>query len=242
MLLLALASWLWWPGGESQGETQVVDGGGDMDEIYDPMGGEEADGLPGEEGLGSEPSNEELERLADSDVALAERKGKFYRVFETAKVPYTGKVVEYRSDSLDGPDGQIPSSEKVYNAGVLTRHTEWHANGQEKMEAVLHANGVLKTTRFDEEGNPVRSPVRIGAAPGRGVAWKTGAGLDSIDIVYRGKGVGIIKKAFGEPDENQNGVWIYKGMNVTAVQTGQIMTTVRFTISNDQVLSVSVEP
>jgi anti-sigma-K factor RskA len=31
-------------------------------------------------------------------------------------------------------------------------------------------------------------------------------------------------------------------MKITAVQSGQIMTTVRFTMANGQVLSVSVEP
>ena len=82
----------------------------------------------------------------------------------------------------------------------------------------------------------------LGPAPGRGLEWTTGAGAASIEVIYRGKGAELIKKAFGDPDENQNGVWIYKGMKITAGQTGQLMTTVRFSIVNGRVLSVSVEP
>jgi hypothetical protein len=73
------------------------------------------------------------------------------------------------------------------------------------------------------------------------LAWKTGAGAASIEIIYRGKEAELIKKAFGDPDEEQNGVWVYRGMKVTAVQTGQLMTTVRFTIVDGRVFSVSVE-
>ena len=187
-------------------------------------------------GLAPAPKNEATEKLSDPNAApvLAERDGKLYQVYEIAKAPYTGKVVEYHPDSTE-------SSEKIYDTGVLMRHTEWHANGQKKMEAIHQAGGVMRTTHYDEEGNPVKAPVKMVTGLGRGLEWKTGAGPASIEVLYRGKGVGIIRKAFGNPDEDQNGVWIYKGMKVK-MKSGQIMTTVRFTISNDKVLSVSVEP
>jgi hypothetical protein len=194
-----------------------------------------------EEGMGEEltppPNNEGAERLSDPNAApvLAERDGKFYQVYEVATISYTGKVVEYHPDSTE-------ASEKIYDLGVLTRQTEWHDTGQKRMESIRQTNGVMKTTYYDKEGNPVKAPVRIGLPLGRSLEWKTGVGPASIEVLYRGKGVGIIRKAFGEPDEDQNGVWIYKGMKVAVAQTGQIMTTVRFTISNDQVLSISVEP
>ena len=114
------------------------------------------------------------------------------------------------------------------------------------MEVVNQPDGAVKTTHYDEEGNPVKGSMKgsvgLGAAPGRGLEWKTGTGASSIEGIYRGKGAELIKKAFGDPDEDQNGVWIYKGMKVTAVQTGQLMTTVRFSIVDGRVLSVSVEP
>ena len=200
-----------------------------------------AEGDGAREGMGEEltppPNNEGTERLSDTNAApvLAERDGKFYQVYEIATASYTGKVVEYHPDSTE-------ASEKIYDLGVLTRQTEWHDNGQKRMESIRQANGAMKTTYYDKEGNPVKAPVRIGLPLGRSLEWKTGAGPASIEVLYRGKGVGIIRKAFGDPDEDQNGVWIYKGMKVIVAQTGQTMTTVRFTISNDQVLSVSVEP
>ena len=183
------------------------------------------------------PDNEGIEKLSDANAApvLAERDGKFYQVYEIAKAPYTGKVVEYHPDGTE-------SSEKIYDTGVLTRHTMWHANGQKKMEAIRQAGGLMRTLHYDEEGNPMKAPVRIVTAPGRGLEWKTGAGAASIEILYRGKEAELIKKAFGDPDEDQNGVWVYRGMKVTAVQTGQLMTTVRFSIVDGRVLSVSVEP
>ena len=70
--------------------------------------------------------------------------------------------------------------------------------------------------------------------------WTFGAGRTSIEFVYSGKSSDIIRKAFGEPDEELNGVWIYRGMKVQAAQ--QLMTTVRFVMQNDTVLQVSVEP
>ena len=208
-------------------------------DLLSESGAVEGDGA--DEGIGEAltplPNNEDIERLSDTNAApvLAERDGKFYQVYEVATVSYTGKVVEYHPDSTE-------ASEKIYDLGVLTRQTEWHDNGQKRIESIRQANGAMKTTYYDKEGNPAKAPVRIGLPLGRSLEWKTGAGPASIEVLYRGKGVGIIRKAFGDPDEDQNGVWIYKGMKVIVAQTGQTMTTVRFTISNDQVLSVSVEP
>ena len=233
---ISLAVGLMWVGCSKEGTEDINplpgngSAGGDGN-----MGGEEVGALPGGD-LTLAPKNEATEKLSDPNAApvLAERDGKLYQVYEIAKAPYTGKVVGYHSDSTE-------SSEKIYDAGVLTRHTEWHANGQKKMEAVYLPNGAMKTNYYDEGGNPVKAPVKMVTGLGRGLEWKTGAGPASIEIIYRGKEAELIKKAFGDPDEDQNGVWIYKGMKVK-MKSGQIMTTVRFTISNDKVLSVSVEP
>ena len=101
-------------------------------------GGDGATGDMG--GLAPAPKNESTEKLSDPNAApvLAERDGKLYQVYEIAKAPYPGKVVGYHPDSTE-------SSEKIYDDGVLTRHTEWHANGQKKMEAVYLPNGAMKT-------------------------------------------------------------------------------------------------
>jgi len=229
---ISLVAGLVWVGCSDEGATPLP-----VSKPF-PEGGEEFGALPEEEGMMPESGAEGGEKLTESNGApvLAERDGKLYQVYEIAKIPYEGKVVLYH------PDGTTESSERVYMDGVLVRHTIWDANALKKMEAVLHANGAMKTTHFDEVGNPMKAPIRIGAAPGRGLVWKTGAGQASIENLYRGKGAELIKKAFGDPDEDQSGVWVYRGMKVADVQTGQLMTTVRFSIVDGRVLSVSVEP
>jgi hypothetical protein len=130
------------------------------------------DGTTGDMGgLAPAPKNEATEKLSDPNAVpvLAERDGKLYQVYEIAKAPYTGKVVGYHPDSTE-------SSEKIYDAGVLTRHTEWHANGQKKMEAVYLPNGAMKTNYYDEGGNPVKAPVKMVTGLGRGLEWKPGSG------------------------------------------------------------------
>ena len=227
------------------GSKQLPDGEAKGDGEPGVMGGDDVGVLPGQENITPELGEGDVEKLYDpNDVpVLVERDGKFFQVYTIVKGPYTGKVVKFH------PGGQMEASEKVYKEGVLKQHSEWHANGQKKMEAVYQSNGLVKTTYYDEEGNSVRGSesvkgaVGLGAAPGRDLEWTYGGGRRERRIDgYARATSGIIKKVFGDPDEDQNGVWVYKGMKVIAVQTGGLMTTVRFTISNDQVLSVSVEP
>ena len=180
---------------------------------------------------------EGVEKLDDPNAApvLAERDGKYYEVYEIATDPYDGKVMKFQAD------GTTPASEKVYVLGVLQSHTEWHANGAKKLESLLQADGYMKAVHFDEQGKEIKPPMRTVTAPGRGLEWKTGGVAGSIEILYKGKTADIIQKAFGPADEELNGVWVYKGMKVRS-PTGQILTTVRFTIQDGIVFSVGVEP
>ena len=124
--------------------------------------------------------------------------------------------------------------------GALSRITEWDESGQKRSEVNVSPTGVRREQYWDAIGKPIAKPTAPQAPLGRTYNWTFGAGRTSIEVVYRGKSSDIIRKVFGEPDEELNGVWIYRGMKVQAAQ--QLMTTVRFVMQNDTVLQVSVEP
>ncbi len=165
---------------------------------------------------------------------LAEMNGVFYEVYEIAKKPFTGKAVEYHATNVE-------KSEKVYKDGRLEHFTEWHDNGQKSHEITYAIDGKTTEKRWNKNGEQIGATAS--GASGREVTWTFGGGQSARRIDgYSGKASALIKRVLGAPDDEQNGVWIYKGMKITAVQSGQIMTVVRFTMANGQVLSVSVEP
>ena len=164
---------------------------------------------------------------------LAEMNGLYYQAFEIAERPYNGKRMEYHP-------GGIEKKETLFVEGALSRITEWDESGQKRSEVNVSPTGVRREQYWDATGKPIAKPVAPQAPLGRTMNWTFGAGRASIEVVYRGKSSDIIRKAFGEPDGELNGVWIYRGMKVQAAQ--QLMTTVRFVMQNDTVLQVSVEP
>ena len=164
---------------------------------------------------------------------LAEMNGLYYQAFEIAERPYNGKRMEYHP-------GGIEKKETLFVEGALSRITEWDEGGQKRSEVNVSPTGVRREQYWDATGKPSDKPAAPQGPLGRTMNWTFGAGRTSIEFVYRGKSSDIIRKAFGEPDEELNGVWIYRGMKVQAAQ--QLMTTVRFVMQNDTVLQVSVEP
>ena len=164
---------------------------------------------------------------------LAEMNGLYYQAFEIAERPYDGKRMEYHP-------GGIEKKETLFVGGALSRITEWDDGGQKRSEVNVSPTGVRREQYWDATGKPITKPAAPQGSLGRTMNWTFGAGRTSIEFVYRGKSSDIIRKAFGEPDEELNGVWIYRGMKVQAAQ--QLMTTVRFVMQNDTVLQVSVEP
>jgi antitoxin component YwqK of YwqJK toxin-antitoxin module len=169
----------------------------------------------------------------DEAPVLVEMNGVSYRVYEIDEKPYTGKIMEYHASGIE-------KKEIVYTDGVLARNTEWHENGNKKMEVKIGADGARQETYWDESGNEQRQPASTAQALGRKMNWTLSVNARSIDIAYRGKSSEVIRKGFGEPDEKQNGVWVYRGMKVQTAQG--LMTTVRFAMQNDLVFRVSVEP
>ena len=164
---------------------------------------------------------------------LAEMNGLYYQAFEISERPYNGKRMEYHP-------GGVEKKETLFVEGALSRITEWDEGGQKRSEVNVSPTGVRREQYWDAAGKPIAKPAAPQGPLGRTMNWTFGAGRTSIEFVYRGKSSDIIRKAFGEPDEELNGVWIYRGMKVQAAQ--QLMTTVRFVMQNDTVLQVSVEP
>ncbi len=174
-------------------------------------------------------------RLEDPGAppVLAEMNGLYYQAFEIAERPYSGKLMEYHP-------GGIEKKETLFSEGALSRITEWDEGGQKRSEVNISPTGVRREQYWDGTGKPIAKPAAPQAPLGRSMNWTFGAGRGSIEVVYRGKSAEIIRKAFGDPDDELNGVWIYRGMKVQTPQ--QLMTTVRFVMQNDTVLQVSVEP
>jgi len=180
------------------------------------------DSAPGRIRLGDNP---------DSPPVLIEMNGVLYQVFEIAEGPYAGKKVEHYP-------GGMEKRESIYSDGKLTRVTEFHQSGQKKMEVKVESNGFWKRSYWDNNGNPLqKAPI---AALGRTVNWTFSVDQRSIDVAYRRVSSEVILKGFGEPDDKQNGVWIYHAMRVQTAQG--LKTTVKFLIRNGVVFQVSVAP
>ena len=161
---------------------------------------------------------------------LAEMSGLFYEVYEIAKKPFTGKVVEYHPTNVE-------KSEKVYKDGRLDQFTEWHENGQKSREVIYAADGKTTGKRWNEKGEEINS----NKAKARGMQWTFGVTGNKMSIEqYRGLAGDLVRRGFGPPDEENGGVWVYRNMNVRSGT--QQMTTVRFTVSGGRVVSVGVEP
>ena len=202
--------------------------------VPEPSGTEEG-GAQENNAMQAEPPAPEgrLRIKPDEAPVLVEMNGLSFRVYEIDEKPYSGKIMEYYGNNIE-------KKEIVYTEGALTRITEWHDNGNKKMEVKIGFDGARQESYWDPSGSVQRKPVAVAEALGRKMDWTFSVNQKSINIAYRGKSSEVIRKGFGMPDENQNGVWVYRGMKVQTVQG--LMTTVRFLMRNDIVFQVSVEP
>lgn len=74
---------------------------------------------------------------------------------------------------------------------------------------------------------------------GRTETWRINSGSKSrIDLIYKGKSVDTIKKAFGEPDAMEGPYWVYNGMRVRNIASGGTLNTVLFRIQGGMVVEV----
>ena len=174
-------------------------------------------------------------RLDDPNAppVLVQMNGVFYEVFEISEKPYNGKQVQYHP-------GGVEKREVIYDEGRLVRVTEWHDNGNKRMEIKIGMDGARQELYWDDAGKPTQRHIALARASGRDYVWTLRQGQRPIDVLYQGKGIDFVTKVFGKPDENQNGVWIYRAMKVQTTQG--LMTTVRFVMRNDIVFQITVEP
>ena len=161
---------------------------------------------------------------------LAEMNGMFYEVYEIAKQPFTGKIVEYHATNVE-------KLEKVYKDGRLEHFTEWHDNGQKSHEVTYEVNGKTTEKRWNKKGEEINA----NNAKARAMQWTFGVASNKMSIEqYRGLAGDLVRRGFGPPDEENGNVWVYRNMKVRSGT--QQMTTVRFTVSGGRVVSVGVEP
>ncbi len=198
------------------------------------VGGMEAAPQPGSGGTlpagqpagGTQRVNEDPQ----APPVLADMNGVFYEVYEIAKLPFTGKAVEYHATNVE-------KSEKVYKDGRLEQFTEWHENAQKSREVIYAADGKITEKRWNEKGEEINA----NNAKARGMQWTFGVAGNKMSIEqYRGLAGDLVRRGFGPPDEENGGVWVYRNMKVRSGT--QQMTTVRFTVSGGRVVSVGVEP
>jgi hypothetical protein len=161
---------------------------------------------------------------------LAEMNGVFHEVYEISKLPFTGKAVEYHATNVE-------KSEKVYKDGRLEQFTEWHDNGQKSREVIYAVDGKSTEKRWNKKGEEINA----NNAKARAMQWTFGVPGNKMAIEqYRGLAGNLVRRGFGPPDEENGDVWVYRNMKVRS--GNQQMTTVRFTIGGDKVISVGVEP
>ena len=212
------------PGGSS-GPGRMSGEGGEG-----AVGGMEAAPQPGSGGTlpagqpagGTQRVNEDPQ----APPVLADMNGVFYEVYEIAKLPFTGKAVEYHATNVE-------KSEKVYKDGRLEQFTEWHENAQKSREVIYAADGKITEKRWNEKGEEIK-------AKARRMQWTYGLAQFQPIEQYRGLAGDVVRLGFGPPDEENAGVWIYRNMKV--LSGTQQMTTVRFTVAGGKVVSIAVEP
>ena len=78
--------------------------------------------------------------------------------------------------------------------------------------------------------------------PGHLQAWTTGGGLLQIDKIYMGKPQSTVLTVFGEPNSKEVDTWVYQGITVQKVDTGQKLNTIRFTFTAGNVSQIVVAP
>jgi hypothetical protein len=59
---------------------------------------------------------------------------------------------------------------------------------------------------------------------------------------YKGRPSSILTTAFGNPDQRRGNVWMYSGLTIRDIKTGQIKRTARFIVNNGKVADVEVLP
>ena len=171
----------------------------------------------------------------------------------TFRIKYPGgKQTKYRVNYIQGlkngtaytwyADGTARSKSFYTNGFRVGPWTTFHPNGKTNKVKVLSTKipgKVLRMAAFDLTGRPL-----TGKTPaGRKFQWQVNGTEAAKELsYYKGRPSSILTTAFGNPDQRRGNVWMYSGLTIRDIKTGQIKRTARFTVNNGTVAAVEVLP
>ena len=129
------------------------------------------------------------------------------------------------------PNGKL-ASEKIYRKRKLTSRREWSRDGTSRQLSGWNLNGTVKTAASLRQRQQVL---------GRRMLWNRVSGPNRIDLIYRGKPLATLRKVFGDPDETDDGRWIYKGLRIQDPTNGERYDTAIFAFKKGRVTEIFIE-
>jgi antitoxin component YwqK of YwqJK toxin-antitoxin module len=118
----------------------------------------------------------------------------------------------------------------------------FHSNGKTNKVMVLSTKirgKVLRRAAFDLNGRPL-----TGKTPaGRKHPWQVNGTDASKELAYYiGKPSSILTTAFGNPNQRRGEIWMFSGLTIRDMKSGQTNRTARFTVKNGSVAAVEILP
>ena len=129
------------------------------------------------------------------------------------------------------PSGKL-ASEKVYRQRRLASRREWTKDGTPRQLPGWNLDGSVKT---------IASLRLRQQALGRRMLWNRVSGPNRIDLIYRDKPLATLRKVFGDPDETDDGRWIYKGLRIQDPTNGERYDTAIFAFKKGRVTEIFIE-
>ena len=142
-----------------------------------------------------------------------------------------------------------------FSEGRLALLSEWHANGQQSMEAEYDAKGrLIKQLRWNNEGKevfswninipqqttkqPDKPDASIGKPNPNAIGRRQPWSKNRLNAIYKGKETKTILAVFGAPDQRLGDTWIYRNLVIFDTNTGRRFSVAQFLIKDGKVLSV----
>ena len=163
-----------------------------------------------------------------------------------------GKQTKYRVNYVQGlksgaaytwyANGTARSKSFYTNGFRVGPWITFHSNGKTNKVMVLSPKipgKVLRRAAFDLTGRPL-----TGKTPaGRKFQWQVN-GTDPLKKLsyYINRPASLLTTAVGNPDQRRGNLWMYSGLTIRDIKTGQIKHTARFTVNNGKVIAVEVLP
>jgi antitoxin component YwqK of YwqJK toxin-antitoxin module len=120
----------------------------------------------------------------------------------------------------------------------------FHPNGETNKVMVLSTKipgKVLRRAAFDLTGRPLTGKTPVG----RKIEWQVNGTVATKELslsLYKGKPSSTLTTVFGNPDQRKGNMWLYSGLTIHDIKTGEIKHTARFTVNNGAVTAVEVLP